>query len=182
MDVVQALWKNHQQQRTSPGDTRQLILNAAGGIESPSWYRRDSGLVATGWAGDAGVVPGVQLSGRSSESDARGVGSEPTPAAAEPRTPADITQSTARNEPVAGSADARSVPKPRRVRGSPGLLAGTRRPYQRDGRSRSSLQGFPSKVGVDGIPVVFAGFKTGQDATTAYMDDTDFAYLPLFVI
>jgi hypothetical protein len=92
---------------------------------------------------------------------------------------ASVQRSPARDEaPAAGRADPGAVPDAGRVRGGPGVLAGTRRPYQVDGRLGRTLEGLPARVTVDDQPVVFAGFKPAQDAAAAYMAEAGLAYTP----
>lgn len=83
-----------------------------------------------------------------------------------------------RREEAAGSADAGSVSESGRVRGSDGLLAESRRPYQGDGRQGTTLQGLPSRVKVDGQVVEFAGYAPAQEAARRYMQKAGLKYNP----
>ena len=72
--------------------------------------------------------------------------------ASAPRLASDTTQpgqndnedSNTTNQPPAGRTDSGSVPQPGGVRGVPGVLAGTRRPYQGPGRLGRTLEGLPN--------------------------------------
>ncbi|MBC7599210.1 MAG: hypothetical protein H7238_09345 [Polaromonas sp.] len=81
-------------------------------------------------------------------------------------------------EQSTGRTDAQPVQEPGGFRGGDGILAGTRRPYQRDGRQGTTLEGLPARIEVDGKQIVFAGFKPAQDAAAAYMQEAGMDYSP----
>ena len=66
-----------------------------------------------------------------------------------------------------GRADAQLVRLAGGVRRGAGILAGTRRPYQGDGRRGSTLEGLPARINVDDASVIFASFKPAQNAARA---------------
>lgn len=68
--------------------------------------------------------------------------------------------------------------QPGRVRGTEGLLAFARRPYQSVGKAGDTLIGLPRIVSVNGIETEFEAFKPAQDAARAYMEEAGLPYRP----
>jgi len=81
-------------------------------------------------------------------------------------------------EEAAGRSEEGGVRFSGRVRGSDGVLAGARRPYQGDGRQGYTLEGLPTQVTVDGETVEFAGFAPAQKAAEDYTSSRGLSYSP----
>jgi hypothetical protein len=159
VDAIQVTWENHPKGRASLDNIRQLIFDAAGRIERPAWDGRDSGLPAERRAGDARVVPGVQLSGRGARPDAGRAGGEPAPAAAAERSTDDIVRSNPRG--TGGNGESQTLDS----RPEPSLRG-------------PSLQGLPAEITVDGQRIIFVGFKPAQEAAAAYAKSAGLDYRP----
>ena len=71
---------------------------------------------------------------------------------------AETTATEIRKSP--GRTDAQPVSQPGGVRGGDGVLAGTGRPYQGDGRQVTSLEGLPEKVTANGRLATTRQFQT----------------------
>jgi Large polyvalent protein associated domain 38 len=84
----------------------------------------------------------------------------------------------AQNVQPTAAAESQGLPLSSRVRGSDGVLAEPRRPYQGDGRKGKSLEGFPTKIRVDDQVIEFAAFKPAQDAAERYMEQAGLDYDP----
>lgn len=92
VDTTVGIWENYRKGRLSLENARQEILDAAGGIAPPSWFRPSAGSPAQEGRGDAGVVPSVQLPGRRAGSAAGGARGPAAEAAAEVARSVDRTE------------------------------------------------------------------------------------------
>jgi hypothetical protein len=72
VDEANAIWDTFKKGRISLDQARTRILEAAGGIEEPAWFRPSAGSSAQEGAGDARVVPGVRVPGGRARPAARG--------------------------------------------------------------------------------------------------------------
>jgi GNAT superfamily N-acetyltransferase len=72
VDESNHIWDTFKNGRISLDQARTRILEAAGGIEEPAWFRPSAGSPAQEGAGDARVVPGVRVPGGRAKPAARG--------------------------------------------------------------------------------------------------------------
>lgn len=84
VDTTDGIWENYRKGRLSLENARQQILEAAGGVDEPSWFRPGAGSPARQGRGDQGVVPGVRLPRGGAGSAASGARGPAAEAAAEP--------------------------------------------------------------------------------------------------
>lgn len=132
VDTTDGIWENYRKGRLSLENARQQILEAAGGIEQPSWFRPGTGSPAQEGRGDAGVVPGVQLPGRRAESTAGGAGGPAAEAAA-------VQRSAGRDGGGQQLAADQALPGSPRVEGATGP----------DPRLVAVAEAYAQKVGID---------------------------------
>lgn len=134
VDTTVAIWENYRKGRLSLENARQEILDAAGGIAPPSWFRPSAGSPAQEGRGDAGVVPGVQLPGRRALPAAGGTGGPAAGAAA-----LDVRRSAARDGGGQRLAAEEPLPGAPRVAGATGP----------DPRLVAVAEAYAQRVGID---------------------------------
>jgi hypothetical protein len=158
-DAADAIWENHKKGRLSLENTRQQLLELAGGIEAPSWFESGAGSPSVEGASDAGVVPGVQLPGRSAGPAAGGAGSAAAGASA--------TEAQ------------RSVADPRSSQANPAAEE-IKRSAPRGGRDeRGNLGGLPTKIAVKDLGEIEVGhWAPAEKVARAYTAAAGIKYTP----